>query len=329
MNTLTDRAGAALRAGIGPVAAVLLVVSLFGSAGWVIATVVLAALVFAGYLVMPYLDEQRTLAVRYRKEVRERADRQHHWVLRGDSRGFYGPDGAELMRRIEADSTADSLDDPDDDPPAAAVAYTPEALATLIADKPACWRYAVFASVLVQRRAELQPRLRDQELGYAPSRSTRIHTGFKLAQHLFELLEQLLALMDQIEQLMLSSGFTRMFGDPTDGDSADADAIVHAANRLMDLHERVLTLAERCRGIDTLSDHADVVRDCARVFDAPLEGYRKFIDEFVERVGEFPELLRYARGYIEMDPIMLEVNDSNGLLDKAFAGIRSLAPADR
>lgn len=276
-----------------------------------------AALRFAENLLAP------RSAARHRDEILERADRQHHWALRGDSRGLYGADGAVLMRRIESDSTPDETDD--DDPTVAAVAYTADDLATLIAERPACWRYAVFVSVLVQRRAKLQSRLRDQELGYAPRHSTRIHTGHQLAQYLIDLLEQLSAQVGQIEELMLSPGFTRMFGDPTDDDSADADAIVHAANRLMDIHEGLLRLAERCRGVDTLSEHAPVVRNCARVFDAPLDGYRVFIDEFVERVAAMPEMLRYARGLIEMDPIMLHVSDDDRLLGKAFKGLRKLA----
>lgn len=274
-----------------------------------------AALRFAENLLAP-----RSTA-RHRDEILERADRQHGWVLRGDSRGLYGADGAELMRRIESDSTPEETDD---DSPVAAVAYTADGLATLIAERPACWRYAVFVSVLVQRRAKLQSRLRDQELGYAPRHNTRIHTGFTLAQYLIDLLEQLSAQVSQIEELMLSPGFTRMFGDPTDDDSADADAIVHAANRLMDIHECLLGLAERCRGVDTRSEHAPLVRDCARVFDAPLDGYRVFIDDFVERVAAMPEMLRYARGLIEMDPIMLHISDDDRLFDKAFKGLRKL-----
>ena len=47
------------------------------------------------------------------------------------------------------------------------------------------------------------------------------------------------------------------------------------------------------------------------------------------RVGELPEVLRYARGTVAVDPVMLEMDDSDELLDKAFAGIRKLAPRAR
>ena len=35
-------------------------------------------------------------------ELAARADEQHRWVLRGDDRGVYGPDGAQLMYYIRS-----------------------------------------------------------------------------------------------------------------------------------------------------------------------------------------------------------------------------------
>lgn len=58
----------------------------------------------------------------------------------------------------------------------------------------------------------------------------------------------------------------------------------------MDLHDRALSLAERCRGVVAPREHALLLRDCGRVMDVPLDGYRRFIDEFVERVGELPAI---------------------------------------
>ncbi|AEF34628.1 conserved hypothetical protein [Mycolicibacter sinensis] len=326
MNALVTRARTALRSGAGPVAASVFVVGLAGSTGWAITIAVLAALAFAGYVAAPWLEEQRGTAARRREAIRERADRQHRWALRGDNRGFYGAEGAELMRRIADEPDPGEIGDPAD---VAAVAYTADGLTTLLAERPACWRYAVFVSVLVQRYAVLQPRLRDQQLGYAPPKDARRYSGFALGQYLFGLLEQMSALLRQIEDLMLSPAFRRMFGDPTDERSADADAIMHAAHRLMDLHERLLELAESCRSTNTPVEYADVVRDCARVFDVPLEGYRRFIDEFVGRVAELRDVLPYARGTIEMDPVLLEMDDNDELLDKAFAAISRLVPGAR
>ncbi|CAJ1493942.1 hypothetical protein MU0083_000571 [[Mycobacterium] kokjensenii] len=288
-------------------------------------TCVLVILVCGGFALVHDLRVVRA-GRQDRERIRDRADKQHHWVLTGDDRGVYGAGGAALMRHVteppELDEIVTATVEPTE---VAAVAHTAEALAALIAEKPACWRYAVFVSVLVQRRAQVQSRLRDQELGYCATRGPRIHHGFALGQYLADLLQQVAVLVGQIEELMLSPGFVRMFGDPYDGDTADAGAIVHAAHRLMDLHENLLDLAERCRGVDVLAQHSEVVRDCARVIDAPLEGYRNFIDEFVERIDELPEVLRYARGHIDMGAIMLTMDDSGPLFQNAFNGLRKLA----
>ena len=128
-------------------------------------------------------------------------------------------------------------------------------------------------------------------------------------------MDELLTLVGQLESYMLTPAFVGVFGEPDDESSADADGIVHAANRLMDYHERFLGLEERCRGLAAPSDYAELLRDLAHLMDAPLAGYRTFIDEFVERVGEMPALLHYARGRpVEADPILLHMDADDELL---------------
>jgi len=248
----------------GPVVVVLFVAVGSGSIGWGVTIAILSGLGLAGYVLAPWIAEQQAVTTRRRDALRDRADLQHRWAQHGDSRGVYGTEGAELMRRICIEPNLDDADDNTAGPTeVAAVAYTADGLDTLLTERPACWRYAAFI---------------------------------------------------------------RMFGDPADERSADAETIVHAANRLMDLHERLLRLAEDCRSVDAPSQHAEVVRDCAHVLDVPLEGYRRFIDEFVVRIDELREVLPYARVTVEMDPVMLTMADSDEVLDKAFKGIRGLAP---
>jgi hypothetical protein len=40
------------------------------------------------------------VGARRRAEIAARADQELRWVLAGDERGIYGPDGAALMRDI-------------------------------------------------------------------------------------------------------------------------------------------------------------------------------------------------------------------------------------
>jgi hypothetical protein len=50
--------------------------------------------------------------------------------------------------------------------------------------------------------------------------------------------------------------------------------------------------------------------------DAPLAGYRTFINQFVERVGEMPEMLHYGCGTIELDPVLLHIEADDKLLER-------------
>jgi len=59
--------------------------------------------------------------------------------------------------------------------------------------------------------------------------------------------------------------------------------------------------------------------------DAPLTGYRTFINEFVQRVGEMPELLHYARGTIELDPVLLHIEADDELLERISKQLNQIA----
>jgi hypothetical protein len=129
-------------------------------------------------------------------------------------------------------------------------------------------------------------------------------------------MDELLTLVTQVESFMLAPAFASVFGEPGDEGSADADGILHAANRLMDYHERFLGLAERCRGLAAPSRYAALLRDLAHLMDAPLAGYRTFINEFAQRVGAMPELLYYGCGTVELDPVLLHIEADDLLLER-------------
>ena len=121
-----------------------------------------------------------------------------------------------------------------------------------------------------------------------------------------ERIEEIVALVGQVESFMLTPAFVDVFGEPGDEATADGDGIVHTANRLRDYHERFLELSERCRNVSAPSQYSELVRDVTKFADIPLQGYRTFIDDFVTRVNEMPEMLRYARGRVKVDAVLLQ-----------------------
>ena len=91
-----------------------------------------------------------------------------------------------------------------DYPKTAAVAYKPADLTTLLAEKLPCWRWAAFASVLVQRHAEVQSRLRDDQLGYGAPSGERVGSGAEVGRFVVDRMDELLTLVNQVESFMLT-----------------------------------------------------------------------------------------------------------------------------
>lgn len=67
---------------------------------WIVAALVLVAAFHIGRAWLRWRDARRAAWSEYCAAVAARADQQHDWVLRGDDRGIYGPEGAALMRTI-------------------------------------------------------------------------------------------------------------------------------------------------------------------------------------------------------------------------------------
>ncbi len=67
---------------------------------WILGAVALVGLFFLGRAIASWYSKRSAAYARYREGVAARADQQHNWVLRGDDRGIYGPEGAELMHYL-------------------------------------------------------------------------------------------------------------------------------------------------------------------------------------------------------------------------------------
>ncbi|HKI40025.1 MAG: hypothetical protein ACLQIK_10355 [Mycobacterium sp.] len=67
---------------------------------WILGTAALIGLFFLGRAVAQSYARRSAEHARYRAAIAARADQQHNWVLQGDDRGIYGPEGAELMHYI-------------------------------------------------------------------------------------------------------------------------------------------------------------------------------------------------------------------------------------
>ncbi|MBE1548115.1 hypothetical protein GGC64_002123 [Mycobacterium sp. OAS707] len=68
---------------------------------WIIGAAVLVGLFYVIRAIVRADARRRAILARQMNELAARADQQHNWVLQGDDRGVYGPQGADLMHYIQ------------------------------------------------------------------------------------------------------------------------------------------------------------------------------------------------------------------------------------
>jgi type II secretory pathway pseudopilin PulG len=89
--------------GFGALFALLVVVAIIIKfIWWILGALALVGFFFLTRAVVRENRKQRDAYARHCAQISARADQQHNWVMRGDDRGVYGPDGATLMHFIEA-----------------------------------------------------------------------------------------------------------------------------------------------------------------------------------------------------------------------------------
>lgn len=289
-----------------------LAVVLLAAWGGPLAGVVAAGALFAvGRALYPHVTRSLEAEEERQRQVRERAEQQNRWASRGDMRGVYGTEGAELMREV---SPPVPIIPPGEDLEVATVAHTPAELTAMLEDKLPCWRYAAFVSVCVQRRDAVAGRVRDARMGYATPSGEVFASDFEAGRFFTERLSEFTRLLDQIDGFMLSPAFQDVFGDREE--SADADGIVHAAHRLMDYHEQALALAERSRGAKVPLSCSDLQRDTGLLISKAVEGFHEFIETFTERLDEMADVARYATGDVQLDPVTLSIDNDDALMNR-------------
>lgn len=289
-----------------------LAVVLLAAWGGPLAGLVAAGALFAvGRALYPRVTRSLEAEQERQRQVRERAEQQNRWASRGDMRGVYGTEGAELMREV---SPPVPIVPPGDDLEVATVVHTPAELTAMLEEKLPCWRYAAFVSVCVQRRDAVAGRVRDARMGYATASGEVFSSDFDAGRFFTERLSEFTRLLDQIDGFMLSPAFQDVFGDREE--SADADGIVHAAHRLMDYHEQALALAERSRGAKVPLSCSDLQRDTGLLISKAVEGFYEFIETFTERLDEMADVARYATGDVQLDPVTLSIDNDDALMNR-------------
>lgn len=208
------------------------------------------------------------------------------------------------------------------------VATTKEGLSGLIADKPAAWPWAVFTSVLVQRRNAVQTRLRSVASGYQPRIGAVPSSGQVYSQIAQRSMTKIIDLVNQMEQFMLSPAFKGAFGRKEGAEDADADAVANVANRLMDYHEAFLVHAETCLQTSVEAEALTFVQDAGAIAMLPLLGYEEFVVTMCARIAEAQELLPYGDGdtVMQLDDVSLAMTVPDDLSERFVAHMKRFNP---
>jgi hypothetical protein len=59
----------------------------------------------------------------------------------------------------------------------------------------------------------------------------------------------------------------------------------------------------------------------------PLEGYHRFIEDFIGRIAEMHDVARYAPGDVQLDPVVLSITDDDELIARVGRQISQFARA--
>lgn len=88
-----------------------------------------------------------------------------------------------------------------------------------------------------------------------------------------------------------------------------------------------LRISEACRGLSAPASCRGLLIDCARLIDVPLDAYGAFIDDYVTRMAEIPEILAWAVGPIEVEPVTLDLDGDDEVMERFFARLREIEEA--
>jgi hypothetical protein len=168
----------------------------------------------------------------------------------------------------------------------------------LLSQRPPAWEFLYYASVLLQRRAEVEGKWRDHEIRYAP-RSGRLITKQEAFNYLSSSLQNVRGITEGVNRVLDPNAQKLAFGEP--GEPGNPDRIEHLATRLIGVYEEFLDWARDVRGTTVPKELVNPIELAARLADEPVEQIRRLVDDYVAEVERVPERLQRGENvYINM-----------------------------
>lgn len=155
----------------------------------------------------------------------------------------------------------------------------------LLAQRPFAWEYLLYASVLLERRAAIEDKWRDNEIRYARKTGTVMDDATAI-RYLSAATQQVGLIASGITRVFDSDAQVAAFGDPES--PADPERIEHLAVRLIGVYEEFLDWARDLRSISVSGELQEVFELAARIADRPARRIREFVDSLVVSVEAVP-----------------------------------------
>jgi hypothetical protein len=168
------------------------------------------------------------------------------------------------------------------------VPRTAEQQRQLLAQHPPGWEGLLFAGILAQGKAALEPKWRDHQLRYVRTsgsalRNDQIHSHFQTA------LKELSGLASNVARVTDAAARSRAFG--TAENPGDPIEIEHLGHRVLEIYEGFLDWSARIRGTPAPEEFERAFELLASFADNPLREMRAFIAHTVGELDKLPELL--------------------------------------
>jgi TIR domain len=166
------------------------------------------------------------------------------------------------------------------------VPRTPDQQRQLLAQRPDAWEYLLFAGVLVQGKAALEPKWRDHQVRYVRRRGPELDESKAMALMQGAMKEAEAAVENAVKLLnrqVIESAFGAL------GQPGDPAQIQYLGQRLIAVYEEFLDWAARVRGA-VVPDSLERAFEIAATFmDTPIAEIREFIDQIITATERLPE----------------------------------------
>ncbi|MCL2794654.1 MAG: hypothetical protein FWD85_05035 [Microbacteriaceae bacterium] len=145
---------------------------------------------------------------------------------------------------------------------------------SLLANRPVAWEYLLFASVLLEGLARVEPKWRDYHLGYSMRIGPQV-AARELPLLVQDRMSQAQAIVGNMMRVIGPTAQEAAFGAP--GEPGDAALIEHMASRLVQMYEQLLDWADDLLSLRVPEAARRAVELCVKFVEQPVSEFRVFV----------------------------------------------------